>query len=212
MSPSLHSSPLCWLCTTYQPSWAPKNPSLSRKKLYKSLHRPFINSKRLECQVLETQDTCLTEVPINTSKRTLASPPSITQYLWLLPALLIPPVTLNCSLQGAGFLLLPSPLPSDPCIIQLFWLCQSHGLLAWATFLGWWLLSCHPLISPLMVQFSLLAMLSVTLPVVCFLSYIYTIKTCMLQEQSCPPYISFFSFRREGKRAMIRKREYTTDC
>lgn len=74
---------------------------------------------------------------INISKQTPASSPRITQYLWLLPALVIPPLTLNLSLPGPG---LPSCPPAwcvyNPAILAIW------GFWPLACPLGWWLLSC----------------------------------------------------------------------
>ena len=45
----------------------------------------------------------MAELPINISNLMLASFPSITQYLWLLPALLTPPPTVASPSQELGF-------------------------------------------------------------------------------------------------------------
>lgn len=95
----------------------------------------------------------LTEVNITTSKQAMASFPRITQYLWLFLALLIPPLTPNLSLPGAGLPFLS--LEPDLYISQPFWLIWSSGFLPP---LGWWLLFCSPsCLTPhgLLVKFSL---------------------------------------------------------
>lgn len=80
-------------------------------------------------------DKGLNEVPVNILKQMLASSlPSITQCLWLLPALLTPQLSISFSL---AWLLLPL-MQCDPFITQPFW------LLVQAAFLCQWCFSFFP--------------------------------------------------------------------
>lgn len=97
--------PLSVLLLLFQPSWAHENdvPVLDQMQLsstkgwnVRSQRPPCpkqITTKTKQTNQTKNQPRCL----FNTSKQTLASSPSSTQYLWLLPAFLTPPLTLNLS-------------------------------------------------------------------------------------------------------------------